>query len=37
MPPSVLGVPDAKDYFALFDYDINLLISALKKAGAGTR
>ena len=37
VPPSVLGVPQAKDYFALFDYDINLLIAALKKVGAGTR
>jgi len=31
MPPSVGGVKDASDYFKLFDYDINLLISAIKK------
>jgi zinc/manganese transport system substrate-binding protein len=31
MPPSVGGVPEASDYFKLFDYDINLLTSALKK------
>ena len=33
MPPSVGGVKEASDYFKLFDYDINLLIAALKKAG----
>ena len=37
MPPSVGGVKEISDYFKLFDYDINLLIGALKKAGAGTR
>jgi zinc/manganese transport system substrate-binding protein len=37
MPPSVGGVKEASDYLKLFDYDINLLINALKKAGAGTR
>jgi zinc/manganese transport system substrate-binding protein len=37
MPPSVGGVKEASDYVKLFDYDINLLIEALKKAGAGTR
>ena len=31
MPPSVGGVPEASDYFKLFDYDINLLTSTLKK------
>jgi zinc/manganese transport system substrate-binding protein len=31
MPPSVGGVKEASDYFALFDYDINLLVDALKK------
>ena len=37
MLPSVGGVKEASDYLRLFDYDINLLIAALKKAGAGTR
>jgi ABC-type Zn uptake system ZnuABC Zn-binding protein ZnuA len=37
MPPSVGGVKEASDYLKLFDYDINLLLDALKKAGAGTR
>jgi zinc/manganese transport system substrate-binding protein len=36
MPPSVGGVKDVTDYFKLFDYDINLLIGALKKLGTGT-
>src|SRR4051812_11661773 len=36
MPPSVGGVKEVTDYFTLFDYDINLLINALKKAGAGS-
>jgi zinc/manganese transport system substrate-binding protein len=31
MPPSVGGVKETPDYFALFDYDINLLVDALKK------
>ncbi len=34
MPPSVGGVKDVTDYFKLFDYDINLLIDAIKKTGA---
>ncbi len=34
MPPSVGGVKEASDYFKLFDYDINLLINAIKKSGA---
>src|SRR5437868_3754909 len=34
MPPSVGGVKDVPDYFKLFDYDINLLIDAIKKSGA---
>jgi hypothetical protein len=34
MPPSVGGVKDITDYFKLFDYDINLLINAIKKTGA---
>jgi zinc/manganese transport system substrate-binding protein len=33
MPPSVGGVPQVKDYFQLFDYDINLLVSAVKQTG----
>jgi len=31
MPPSVGGEKEASDYIALFDYDINLLVSAIKK------
>jgi zinc/manganese transport system substrate-binding protein len=31
MPPSVGGVKEASDYFKLFDYDINLLVNAIKK------
>ena len=34
MPPSVGGVKEVTDYFKLFDYDIDLLIGALKKVGA---
>jgi ABC-type Zn uptake system ZnuABC Zn-binding protein ZnuA len=34
MPPSVGGVKEATDYIKLFDYDINLLVEAIKKAGA---
>ncbi len=34
MPPSVGGTKDVADYFKLFDYDINLLVEAIKKAGA---
>ncbi|HMF92967.1 MAG TPA: metal ABC transporter substrate-binding protein [Vicinamibacterales bacterium] len=34
MPPSVGGVKDVTDYFKLFDYDVNLLIDAIKKSGA---
>ena len=34
MPPSVGGVKEVTDYFKLFDYDINLLIGAIKKSGA---
>ena len=33
LPPSVGGVKEVTDYFSLFDYDINLLVSALKKVG----
>jgi zinc/manganese transport system substrate-binding protein len=34
MPPSVGGVKEVTDYFKLFDYDIALLIDAIKKSGA---
>src|SRR6184192_1756372 len=34
MPPSVGGVKEVTDYFKLFDYDISLLIDAIKKSGA---
>jgi zinc/manganese transport system substrate-binding protein len=34
MPPSVGGVKEVTDYFKLFDYDIGLLIDAIKKSGA---
>jgi ABC-type Zn uptake system ZnuABC Zn-binding protein ZnuA len=33
MPPSVGGVKETADYIALFDYDINLLTTALKRVG----
>ncbi len=34
MTPSVGGVKEADDYFKLFDYDINLLITAIRQTGA---
>jgi zinc/manganese transport system substrate-binding protein len=34
MPPSVGGIKDITDYFKLFDYDLNLLVEAIKKTGA---
>jgi ABC-type Zn uptake system ZnuABC Zn-binding protein ZnuA len=34
MPPSVGGVKEVTDYFKLFDYDINLLVNAIKDTGA---
>jgi zinc/manganese transport system substrate-binding protein len=34
LPPSVGGVKEIVDYFSLFDYDVNLLVAALKKTGA---
>ena len=34
LPPSVGGVKEATDYIKLFDYDINLLVEAIKKTGA---
>src|SRR4029453_5572830 len=33
MPPSVGGVKEVTDYFKLFDYDINLLVEAIKRVG----
>jgi zinc/manganese transport system substrate-binding protein len=33
MPPSVGGVKEIKDYIGLFDYDINLLVNAIKETG----
>ncbi len=32
--PSVGGAKDVQDYFQLFDYDINLLVRAIKETGA---
>jgi ABC-type Zn uptake system ZnuABC Zn-binding protein ZnuA len=34
LPPSVGGIKEITDYFTLFDYDINLLVNAIKKTGA---
>jgi zinc/manganese transport system substrate-binding protein len=34
MPPSVGGEKEITDYIKLFDYDINLLVSAIKETGA---
>ena len=34
LPPSVGGVKEAADFIKLFDYDINLLVEAIKKTGA---
>jgi zinc/manganese transport system substrate-binding protein len=34
MPPSVGGVKEVTDYFELFDYDIDLLVKAIKETGA---
>jgi ABC-type Zn uptake system ZnuABC Zn-binding protein ZnuA len=33
LAPSVGGLPDAKDYLALFDVNVRLLVSAFKQAG----
>jgi zinc/manganese transport system substrate-binding protein len=33
MPPSVGGVPEAGNYIALFDYDVNLFVSTMKQTG----
>jgi len=35
--PSVGGVPEAKDYIALFDYDVKLLAEALTALKGGKR
>jgi ABC-type Zn uptake system ZnuABC Zn-binding protein ZnuA len=34
MPPSVGGEKEITDYIALFDYDIKLVVDAIKQAGA---
>lgn len=34
MPPSVGGVPEAKDYFTLFDHNISLLGGVIRETGA---
>jgi len=34
MSPSVGGVPEVTDYIKLFDYDLNLLMAAIKETGA---
>lgn len=34
LPPSVGGVPQAGDYFKLFDYDVSLLLAAIKETAA---
>ena len=34
MPPSVGGTKEVTDYIKLFDYDISLLVDAIKKSGA---
>jgi zinc/manganese transport system substrate-binding protein len=34
MPPSVGGVEQVKTYFDLFDYDLKLLVDAIKQTGA---
>jgi zinc/manganese transport system substrate-binding protein len=36
MPPSVGGDKNVTDYFKLFDYDVNLVIDAIKKGGGKT-
>jgi ABC-type Zn uptake system ZnuABC Zn-binding protein ZnuA len=33
MPPSVGGVAQASDYFSLFEYNVNLVLDAVAKAG----
>ena len=34
LAPSVGGAKDVSDYFQLFDYDINLVVNAIKQTGA---
>jgi ABC-type Zn uptake system ZnuABC Zn-binding protein ZnuA len=34
LAPSVGGVKEVTDYFKLFDYDVNLVVSAIKQTGA---
>jgi len=34
MPPSVGGVKEVTDYLTLFDYDLNLLVTAIKSLGS---
>jgi hypothetical protein len=34
MAPSVGGEKEISDYLELFDYDINLLVAAIKQVGA---
>jgi len=34
LPPSVGGIIEITDFFKLFDYDINLLVTAIKQVGA---
>jgi zinc/manganese transport system substrate-binding protein len=34
MPPSVGGVKEITDYFQVFDYNVNLLVSAIQQTGA---
>ena len=34
LSPSVGGVKEATSYIALFDYDLNLLVNAIKQTGA---
>ncbi|HEX2445878.1 MAG TPA: metal ABC transporter substrate-binding protein [Vicinamibacterales bacterium] len=36
MPPSVGGVPEVKSYFDLFDYNLRLLVAAIKETGGRT-
>lgn len=33
VPPSVGGVKEITDYFKLFDYDVNLIVTGVKQAG----
>jgi zinc/manganese transport system substrate-binding protein len=36
LPPSVGGVKEVTDYFKLFDYDLNLMVNALKGSAASS-